>query len=504
MNLIRTLTIALLLVSCSRDPDGESDSTTSGGTDATGETSLSAGDPSGEASDATGMTSLPMFPPVECATPDSTGGEPTTGGEPATDSGSTTGGGSSTGGGSTTGGGSSTGGEPATGTGEETSAGSGLEHWVGTWGTSPQLTEPDNEPPSPLTDNTLRQFAYVSIGGSELRIQISNEFGTGPVTLNSVHMAAVTTVPAIDTGTDVALAFSGSPSVTIPAGEAVYSDSFAFALTEQTSTAISIQFGSVPTGITGHPGSRTTSYIATGDAVASETLTGATMTDHWYYLSRIEVMAPADAGAVVALGDSITDGRGSTTNLNDRWPDALSRRLRANPATALTSVINAGIGGNAVVTGGLGPTARLRFARDVLGQAGVRWVIVLEGINDIGSANTLSPESGLTVARNIITAYEEFIDAAHSEGLLVYGVPILPMEGSTYYAPTREGARQYVNEWIRTCGRFDAVIDLDTAVADPQNPARLLPMYDSSDGLHLNPTGYQAMADAIDLSLFVP
>lgn len=391
--------------------------------------------------------------------------------------------------------------------GEQASEGTGTseeDHWVGTWGASPQLTEPDNNPPVPLTDSTLRQFAYVSIGGSELRLQISNEFGDGPVTLTSVHVAAAATPPAIDPSTDVELAFSGSPSITIPAGEAVYSDAFAFDLSPQSSIAISMHFGEVPAKITGHPGSRTTSYIAAGEVVDAETFEDATTTEHWYYWSRIEVMAPPEAGAIVILGDSLTDGRGSTTDGNDRWPDALSRRLRENPATALTAVINAGIGGNTVLSGGLGPTARERFERDVLGQAGVRWVVVFEGINDVGSANTLNIDGALMRSKSLISAYEEFIAAAHAEGLPIYGVPLLPMEGSDYFSMNREHARQYVNEWIRMCGGFDAVLDLDAAVADPAQPTRLLPAYDSSDGLHLNPAGYQAMADAVDLALFAP
>jgi lysophospholipase L1-like esterase len=376
--------------------------------------------------------------------------------------------------------------------------GSEPDHWVGTWGTSPQLTETSNNPPNPpgLANNTLRQIVYVSIGGSQLRVQISNEFGNGSVTINSVHMANATSGSSIDTGTDVALAFSGSSSVTIPQGQAVYSDPFDFTLTEQSTVAVTMQFGSVPSGISGHPGSRTTSYIATGDAVSSASLNGASTTDHWYYLTRIDVMAPATAAAAVTLGDSITDGRGSTTNGNDRWPDALSRRLRANGPTAEVAVVNAGIGGNAVVSGGLGPTALARFDRDVLGTPGVRWVLVLEGVNDIGGAGT-------SVVSGIISAYQEFISKAHAQDVLVYGIPILPFGGSQYDSADHETARQQVNDWIRTSGEFDAVLDLDVAVADPGNTTRLLPAYDDGDQLHLSPAGYQAMADAIDLDLFL-
>jgi lysophospholipase L1-like esterase len=198
----------------------------------------------------------------------------------------------------------------------------------------------------------------------------------------------------------------------------------------------------------------------------------------------------------VTFGDSITDGRGSTTNGDNRWPDELSRRLRANSATAEVAVLNMGVGGNAVLSGGLGPTALQRFNRDVLAQRGARWLIVLEGVNDIGYS------SSQQVATDLIAAYQQFIDGAHGQGMLVYGVPILPFGGSSYYTAEHETARQTVNDWIRTSGRFDAVIDLDAAVRDPANPVNLLPAYDTGDHLHLDVAGLRAMADAIDLTLF--
>lgn len=374
-------------------------------------------------------------------------------------------------------------------------------HWVGTWATSPQLTEQNNLPPQPgLANNTLRQIVYVSIGGSTLRVQFSNAFGTSPVTINAAHIALATSGSGIDPSTDVALTFDGEPSVTIPAGEEVFSDPFEFALMAQTKVAVTTHFGEMSnTVVTGHPGSRTTSYLqAGGDALSAESMPSAAMTDHWYILTGIDVMAPTTSRAVVILGDSITDGRGSTTNGNDRWPDALSRRLRENSPTAGVAVLNMGVGGNAVLSGGLGPTALARFDRDVLEQRGVRWVIVLEGVNDLGAANSEQ------VADQLIAAYQQFIDKAHGKDLLIYGVPILPFGKNTdYYNATREAARQKVNEWIRTSGEFDAVIDLDEAVRDPMNPQNLREDLDfQDDGLHLNPTGLQLMADSIDLSLF--
>jgi lysophospholipase L1-like esterase len=314
--------------------------------------------------------------------------------------------------------------------------------------------------------------------------------------MNKVHVALATTGNGIDVATDRELTFSGQPSVTIPGNQAVYSDPLDFPLTALTKIAITIHFGTVPTDITGHPGSRTTSFIQSGDAVSSATLASPSMTDHWYFITRLDVMAPNTSGAVVVLGDSITDGRGSTTNGNDRWPDALARRMQANAATSGVSVLNQGIGGNAVLTGGLGPTAIARFERDVLGQSGVRWIIVLEGVNDIGGS------SSANVATDLIAAYQGFIDAAHDRGLLIYGVPILPFGGSSYDSVAHEMARTTVNEWIRAPGNFDAVIDLDAAVRDPAAPTMLLEAYDTGDNLHLNPAGYQAMGDAVDLALF--
>lgn len=366
--------------------------------------------------------------------------------------------------------------------------------WVGTWGASPQLTEPNNNPPVALGDSSLRQFASVSIGGGQLRVQLSNEFGDGPVTFRSVHLADAAGPPAIASATDIALTFGGVSSVTLAAGQSLYSDSFSFSLESQSIVALTVAFGDVPQGITGHPGSRTTSYIADGNAVGEVTLPAATSTNHWYYWSKIEVVAPLSPGAVVVLGDSISDGRGSTNNANDRWTDAFSRRLRANANTSQVAVINAAIGGNSVLSGGNGPPAIDRFSRDILGQAGVRWVVILEGVNDIGE--------GAIVVEQLIAAYQGFIAEAHAAGALVYASPILPFAGSGYDSDANQAERQELNDWILTSNQFDAVLRLDEAVADPADSARLLPAYDDGDQLHLTPAGYQAMADAIDLSLF--
>jgi lysophospholipase L1-like esterase len=374
---------------------------------------------------------------------------------------------------------------------------SAKECWIGTWVSGQQLTEDRNMPPAPgLSNNTLRQVVHVTLGGSKLRVQFSNTYGSGPVTIKAAHLAVSKGGSAIDTATDKALTFKGASSITIQAKEAVYSDTIDFNAAPLSDLAVSIYFGETSADVTGHPGSRTTSYIQSGDAVTAADMESAVKTDHWYILSGIDLQLDDSYACVVTLGDSITDGRGSTTNGNDRWPDNLARRLQAEANTAKIGVLNQGIGGNAVVTGGLGPTALARFERDALGQSGVRWVIILNGVNDIGGSK--SPK----VATDLIAAYEQFIDKAHAHDILVYGVPILPFGGSMYDSNDHEAARQIVNKWIRTSGKFDAVIDLDAAVRDPANPTRLLPAYDTGDHLHLNVAGYQKMAEAIDLDLF--
>ena len=372
-------------------------------------------------------------------------------------------------------------------------------HWVGTWGASPQLTEPRNLPPPPgLSSNTLRQVVHVSIGGGKLRVRFSNAFGTSPVTMSAAHIAMSAAGDAIKMESDKALAFGGKPSVAIPPGESIVSDALDFNLAPLSDVAVTIHFDDASSNVTGHPGSRTTSYLQTGDLVSAADLPVSAKTQHWYILSDIDVDAENSSAAIVTLGDSITDGRGSGTDKNDRWPDDLARRLQSEKSTANIAVLNEGIGGNCVLRGGLGPTALSRFDRDVLDQNSVRWLIVLEGVNDIGG----SYGTNSTVAPDLIAAYQKFIDQAHAKNIRVYGATILPFEGSQYSSPAHEAARQSVNDWIRTRGKFDAVIDFDAAARDPQNPTHLLPSADSGDHLHPNEAGYKMMADAIDLKLF--
>lgn len=371
--------------------------------------------------------------------------------------------------------------------------------WVGTWSTAPQLVEPNNNPPSPgLSNNTIRQIVRVSLGGDTMRMRFSNEFSTSPVTMQEVRIAVSPSGrDAIDPGTETLLLFNGAPDVTMAAGGAVMSDPVPFPLEPLTTLAITIYFGSTSPSVTGHPGSRTTSYILTGNAVSNADFSGAVRTDHWYVINTIEVLAPEDAAAVAIIGDSITDGRGSGTNEQNRWPDELANRLQENPDTRQVAVLNEGIGGNCVLRPCLGPSALSRFNRDVLQQNGVRWLIILEGINDIGGS------SGAGIGNDLIDAFTEMIHHAHLNGIFVYGATLLPMQGSSYFSPQREAERQIVNDWIRTTDMLDGVIDLDLALRNPADTLRLLPEADDGDGLHASEAGHRMMAEAVDLDLFL-
>ena len=382
-------------------------------------------------------------------------------------------------------------------------AGAG-QRWVATWAMAQQLTEPRNMPPAPgLSGNTFREALRVSIGGSRLRVHFSNQYGNAPMVIRAVHLARYTGAGAIDPTTDRALSFGGQPGVTIAAGEEAVSDALDFPLAPMEDLALSLAFGDVPTELTGHPSSRMTSYIQPGDganAVSAPSLAGGVPTEHWYAMTSIDVEAPAAAAAVGILGNSITDGRGSTTNGNDRWPDMLSRRLRADPATREVAVLNLGTGGNCVLKPCLGPAGLARFQHQVLEQPGVRWVIVFEGVNDIGGAR--GAEVSDSVAHALIAGYQQMIEQAHARGLRIYGATITPFGTSFYDRPGHLAARDTVNAWIRSSHAFDAVIDFDAAVRDPANPQRLRPDLDSGDHLHLNAAGYGVMGGAVDLALF--
>ncbi len=381
-------------------------------------------------------------------------------------------------------------------------------HWVGTWASSQQAVEPENSiPADALHDITLRQFIRLSLGGETLRLRLSNVYGTAPLHISSVHIARPSgKAGGIDPASDKPVTFSGHADVTIPAGADYLSDPVAFAAAPLSGLAVTLHLDEMPVQQTGHPGSRTTSYFTHGDTVSAATLTGAKTADHWYVLSGVDTIAPENAAAVVTLGDSITDGRGSTTNGNDRWPDILAQRLQAEPSTRQLAVLNAGIGGNRLLQDGKAANALARFDRDVLAQSGVRYLIVLEGVNDLGVLTRdapVSPEQHNAMTESIMAAYEQITARAHARGIKVYGATIMPYGAFTYYHPdaANEADRQTVNAWIRTSSSFDGVIDFDAVMRDPANPARLNPAYDV-DGIHPSPAGYKAMAEAISLSLF--
>ena len=381
------------------------------------------------------------------------------------------------------------------------SNGDSTKKWVGTWATAPQLVEPNNMPPSPgLTNNSLRQVVRVSIGGDTLRVKFSNEFSTSAVTMKSVQIARSTGGSTIDVSTNRELKFNGNSEIIMNAGAAVTSDPIVFNLTPRMDVAITIYYGQTSASVTGHPGSRTTSYILSGNTTTTTDFTGAVTTDHWYNINAIDVLASSYSACVAILGNSITDGRGSTTNQQNRWPDIFSEALLKDSSTQHIGVLNMGIGGNCVLSGGLGPTAVSRYDRDILNQQGVRWAIIFEGVNDIGGVKNAT--AATTIANNLIAAYKQMISKAHDKNIRIYGATIMPFNGNGYYNQYSESCRNTVNQWIRTGGYFNAVIDFDKVMRNPQDTTRLLlPAY-QNDGLHPSAAGYKVMGESIDLNLF--
>lgn len=382
--------------------------------------------------------------------------------------------------------------------------------WIVTWACSQQVPEPQNSlPPDDLRDASVRQIFHVSIGGPLLRVHLSNAFGTEPLHFTAVHIAKPLNPasPDIDPTTDKALTFAGSPDVTIPPGAEFVSDPVEYLLAPLSELAVTFHVDAPPVTETGHPGSRATSYFVHGNFVGAATLPDAHHVDHWYHVSAIDVLAGSKAAAIVVLGDSITDGHGATTNGNDRWTDVLAARLQASKDMHDIGVSNQGIGGNHLLTDGLGPNALARFDRDVLAQAGVHWLILFEGVNDLGGLARLGevPESRhMARVRAVLTAYEQIIVRARAHGIRVIGATITPYVGSDYYhpGPLSEADRQAVNQWIRSEGHFDAVIDFDAVLRDPRQPDRLRLQYDCGDHLHPSAAGYKAMGESIPLVLF--
>lgn len=386
----------------------------------------------------------------------------------------------------------------------------GQSCWIGTWASSQQIPEPRNAlPDEDLRDATLRQVVRTTIGGPAIRVRISNLFGTDPLRIGSVHVArsadpaSAGTVP----GSDRAVTFSGLGDVMVPPGAEYLSDPVDLEVDPMSHLAVSIYLPEAPARQTSHPGSRATSYLVHGDRSGAAALADAKTVDHWYQLSRIEAAAPAGSRAVVTLGDSITDGSGVKPNTDQRWPDFLARRLQAEPSLRDIAVLNLGKGGNRVLLDGLGPNMLARFDRDVLGQPGVRYFILLGGVNDLGVLTRdalASAGAHGAMVREVLAAYRQMVMRARDRGIKAIGATILPYAGSGYYhpGPASEADRQAINAWIRAPGSFDAVIDFDAAMRDPADPTRLRADYDSGDGLHPSIAGYQAMAAMVPLELF--
>jgi lysophospholipase L1-like esterase len=382
--------------------------------------------------------------------------------------------------------------------------------WVSSWGTSQQIPEPQNAlPVDDLIDATVRQVFHLSVGGPALRVHLSNAFGTEALHVSSVHIARPPSPASssIDPASDRPLTFAGSAEAVIPPGAELISDPVDYAVPPLSDLAVTFRLLLPPARQTGHPGSRATSYYVHGDQVSAATFVEPKHVDHWYQVSEIDVQTSPGAAAVVALGDSITDGHGATTNGNDRWTDVLAGRLQGSAASRNIGVSNQGIGGNHLLTDGLGPNALARFDRDVLAPAGVRWLIVFEGVNDLGGLardGEVPAAQHAQIVERVIAAYQQIVARAHAHGLRVFGATITPYVGSSYYhpGPLSEADRQAVNKWIRASGNFDAVIDFDSVVRDPQHPDQLLPAYDCGDHLHPSAAGYKAMGDAIPLGLF--
>jgi len=374
--------------------------------------------------------------------------------------------------------------------------------WTGSWATAVQLVEPRNMPPEQgLTNNTIRQIVRVSIGGDVIRLHFSNRFGKQPLTMKSVVVAIAKEKNSVEASTQKILKFNGKKEVTILPYDEIISDPLKFKLDCNSRVAITISFIETPSDITGHPGSRTTSYLLTGEHSKSVNFENAIPFEHWYIIKGIDVRTSCNnAGAIAILGNSIVDGRGSGTNKQNRWSDVLSEKLLKHPETSTIGVLNLGIGGNCIIRGGLGPTALKRFDHDILLQNNVKWLIISEGINDIGGI--YRAEDAPKMIQNLIAAYNEMIDKAHAKGIKVYGATILPFAKSFYEKDFRLNVRDSVNQWIRNSGRFDAVIDFDKLMRNPENIQSLLPDLQSGDFLHPNEAGYKKMGEFIDSSLF--
>jgi lysophospholipase L1-like esterase len=372
----------------------------------------------------------------------------------------------------------------------------------------PVAAAPAGRPPLYLygtEDITLREIVHVSIGGPQVRVVFTNEFGTEPLTIASAHVGVSQGGSTINlvSASSAGLTFGGRTSVTIPPGALVVSDPAAVSVPAESDLAVSLFLPAQTIHqLSQHGGADQVSYRAPGNVVGAKTLDDPAEFRSWLFLKGVDVMAPARGSAVVAFGDSITDGAFATVNQNARWPDELGRRLVADKRTADIGVLNEGIGGNRILHDNTGPSALARFDRDVLAQAGVKYVIILEAINDIGHAYDPNRPYDVVSADDLITGYKQMADRAHMHGIKVYFATLTPYTGAGYMSAAGEEVRQALNTWIRSNHDADGVIDFDKATADPAHPDTFLPAYDHGDHLHPSDPGYKAMGDVIDLNLF--
>ncbi len=381
-------------------------------------------------------------------------------------------------------------------------------HWVATWGASPSPQMADEQQMTKaklLYDNqTLREIVHTSIGGDTFRIRLSNAFGKTQVDIGSVHIAVRSKGADINPATDHPVTFSGRTAVSIPADALVLSDPIALTAPAAADLAISIFIPKSTEGAGIHYSASQTNYIGAGDQSAAGSIAEPATIASWVFLTAVEVLAPTNTLAVATFGDSITDGARSTTDANHRWPDILAERLQGHHR----AILNAGIGGNRILHDAtpnnirFGVNALARFDRDVLSQAGVGYIVVLEGINDLGHAGTSAPASETVSSDEVIAGFTQLIERAHEKGIKIIGCTITPFEGAGYFSAEREVKRKAINEWIRNGKKFDGVIDFDKAARDPEHPDHIAPAFDSGDHLHPADAGYKAMGEAIDLSLF--
>lgn len=374
--------------------------------------------------------------------------------------------------------------------------------WVGAWAAAPMLAW-GAQNVRPLSGVTLREIIHLSAGGQQIRVRFTNAFGAEPLTISDANVALSAGNGNIQTGTGHSLTFSGATSVIIPPGAEIFSDPVA--LTVQAFSDLAVSFYLPIQDMraeTIHAFAHQENFAAQGDVAGMDKLQKADKFDSWYFLDGIDVPAVVGSRAIVTLGDSITDGVHSTLGANLRWPDDLAVRLSRDPHLKDVTVLNEGISGNQVLNNGAGSSALTRLDRDVLAQSGVHSVIILEGINDIGHLAHLKPLEHELTAQQLEMGLKQIAEAAHEHGIQAIGATITPYAGANYYTEKGEQIREAVNDWIRTSGVFDAVLDFDKVVRDPKQPTRLNPAYDPGDHLHPNDAGYKSMADSIDLSLF--